>query len=93
MKAFVRTRSGSMYLIDNEQMTWERLEKTADSGPLRTDGGPLLVEPEIKVGEPMIVLGPPLPTWAAARIIMTTDVTEVRYPEEPCSTFSTSTAR
>lgn len=79
MKAYVRTKSGSLYLVDDEEMIWARLEETADSGQLRTDGGDLSCFPEIKLDEPMILLGPPLVHWTYGRIIMTTPVVEVTY--------------
>lgn len=89
MKTYVRTETGSLYLIDGENvtkgggqvLTWERLEETEKSGPLRTDGGEMLDYPYIKLGKPMILLCPPIIDSALGRIIMTTPVVEVRYVE------------
>jgi hypothetical protein len=90
VKAYVRTESGSLYLIDGERwtsgaglpLTWERVEETKDSGLLRTDGGDLVNYPEIKLGQPMLLLGPPIVEWAVGRLIMTTPVKSVTYSED-----------
>lgn len=73
----VRTKSGSLYEVDNENKKWARLEKSEGSGPLRTDEGELSSDAHIKLGEPMILLGPPLVPQTWGRIIMTTDVVEI----------------
>lgn len=77
MTYHVRTQSGSLYMIEPEDKTWARLEKTENSGTLRTDGGILSSIPVIKLDEPMILLGPPIHPWTWGRIIMTTPVVEI----------------
>lgn len=72
----VTTKNGSVYRIDYDNKTWERLSETENSGPVRTEGGPwdevLLVE-----GFPMVIYGPPLDPKMDKRKITTSEVEKV----------------
>lgn len=73
----------STYVLDDEEMTWERIKTSEDSGPLRTDGGELTAWPQIRIGEPLALLGPPIADHASARVIYTTAVTKIcTYADE-----------
>lgn len=76
MTYFIETEN-STYVLDDEEMTWERVKVSGQSGYLRTDGGQLTTFPKIKVGEPLTMLGPPIVEDATARLIYTTPVTKV----------------
>jgi hypothetical protein len=71
------TANGSVYRIDYDKKTWERIEETRFSGQIRTEGGEwtevLLVE-----GFPMLIEGPPLDRSRRKRQITTTEVTKVK---------------
>lgn len=74
----VETKSGSIYLLDKEAMTWHR-ENAKYS--LRSVSGQLLEWPEIVVGAPMHLWGPPFVPEADLRLIYTTDVVNVSEVE------------
>lgn len=76
MLYYIETRN-STYVLDEEEMTWERICVSQDSGALRTDGGELTKWPEIKVGESLILLGPPIAEHADGRIVFTSTVKKV----------------
>lgn len=72
----VTTKTKSVYLIT--ETSWERLEKTEESGELRTIGG-TLKEPVVPaVGQILYLWTDIIPgTGADARLIMTTPVAKV----------------
>lgn len=74
MKIKVKTKTGSVYLLDKTQMTWERVVSTEKSGPIRTDGGPLTVWPIVVVGEGVEMYGPPIDSTKDCRLVHTSDV-------------------
>jgi hypothetical protein len=82
MKAYVRTESGSLYVIDEDAAEWARVETTADSGPLRTDGGAITSVHDMKIGERMLILGPPIAAATCARCIMTTPVVSISLEKQ-----------
>ncbi len=87
MKTYIKTENGSLYVIhgdymtkgSGEPLTWERIESTKDSGPLRTDGGDLCDFPEYDLGEPLIMLGPPIVDSAVGRVIVTSPIVSITY--------------
>jgi hypothetical protein len=80
---YVKTRSGSIYALDDSAMIWERIEKTGDSGLLRTETGQLLSFPQVKLGQRALILGPPINEQSVARTIVTTPIVEIHmYPTE-----------
>jgi len=51
MKIRFTTQSGTIYLIDDSDMSWQRESKTHHSGPIRADHGTLLTWPNIQIGQ------------------------------------------
>lgn len=74
MKHMVWTETGSVYILDDEAMTWARVKRGPESGYIRTDGGDLVAFPEIKIGEGLALLGPPIVSQADGRIVFTSPV-------------------
>ena len=72
----VTTKSGSKYRIDPEVRTWERLQVTDKSGPLRTLKGSYL-EIKFAVGQPLEMICPPLTPGTIGRYVATSKVTEI----------------
>jgi hypothetical protein len=66
----VRTESGSLYIL-NQEGTWERVEETENSGPLRTDGGVFFSAASRVADHVLIITGPPIRKFALARLIIT----------------------
>lgn len=86
-KLAVSTETGSVYILDREQMTWEKTKHipaiTAIAPmPVRTKGGPLIKWPEIHIGQPMILLGPPITEGTDGRAITTSYVIGVEEISE-----------
>jgi hypothetical protein len=81
MKLYVRTKTGSVYKLDREEMTWARLSRTEKSGPVRDGekGGKLLAWPDIEAGRGllMFVEGHETTPSGLGRYIYTSDVEEV----------------
>lgn len=76
----VLTETGSLYRINYDNKTWERLEETPMSGRVRTDSGPwnevIIVE-----GFPMLIEGPPLDPTMWKRQITTSIVVSTKPVE------------
>lgn len=53
MRVRVNTASGSMYVLDSDAMTWERVNKKDIRGYEGIHGGKLVVWPSITAGESM----------------------------------------
>lgn len=86
MKIAVKTQSGSTYVLNQKNMTWERARDKPYEGlydgfqdHVRTQGGSLISWPTIVVGKPMDILGPPLTLDTTVRLISTTPVTEITH--------------
>lgn len=75
----IKTQSGSTYLIDVENMTWERTEHAPESKYVRTGGGKLWSMPHIQKEHPMVLLGPPIDGDMDIRVITTTPVVEIDH--------------
>ncbi len=56
----VTTTSGSVYHIDLDKMTWERVEATERSGNIRTNGGTLYGVRDMEIGKRMHIDAPGL---------------------------------
>lgn len=56
MKKRITTDTGSVYIITDK--TWERVSKSQESGPIRTEGGSILnhYPLEIEVGHPIVII-------------------------------------
>jgi hypothetical protein len=72
-----RTETGSVYLVDNDAMRWQRLRTTLASGVLRSEGGPLSAPVVVEVGQAVVLLGPPFAPGLGPRVVITTAVTAV----------------
>ena len=77
MKLQIRTMTGSTYILDKDQMTWERVFTALLSGPLRTVSGKLTVWPVIKLGESMDMECPPFVEGAILRLVSTSEVMSI----------------
>ena len=69
----VKTESGSTYILNQVQMTWDRERKAPDLSmfPMRTKGGTLMEFPKVVVGQPLRMFGPSLTPGGAFRMIET----------------------
>jgi hypothetical protein len=77
MRTQFKTETGSLYVIDDVEMVWERLSTTEASGFARTASGPLTQVPVLTIGESAALVGPPFVEGAVARVILTSRVVEV----------------
>lgn len=82
MQIKFRTESGSIYLLDDATMTWERLEHHPDSNLVRTKSGDLREMPVVEVGKTVTILGTALDPEirkipGSVRVLATTKVTEI----------------
>lgn len=73
---FVKTETGSIYVLNREKMSWRRA--AASKHPVRTDDGQLVEWPIMNVGQPLVLLGPPIAQDADLRVIRTSNITEVQ---------------
>jgi len=74
MRIEVKTKTGSVYILNKDAMTWERVVSSSKSGKIRTAGGPLLEWPIIVVGEGVEMYGPPIDPTKSLRWVYTSDV-------------------
>ena len=74
MKKIVHTETGSRYLIDYDNQTWERYKTGAKSGDLRSDGGQFIDISPLEVGKPLVLMCPPYHEKADGRAIITSSV-------------------
>lgn len=80
MELRITTESGSIYFLNKNAMTWDRILASPHSdptSPVRTRGGPLLEWPQVVVGQPVDIMGPPIQTGATFRLVRTSPVTKV----------------
>ena len=79
----VRTETGSLYKIDDEAMTWERIEATDLSGPIRSQAGVYyelfgeLQDITKQVGKPLTLVMQPIDSRFSGRIIQTSNVVDI----------------
>lgn len=77
----VHTESGSIYILNQKELTWDRERMRPDGFslfPVRTKGGKLNSFPEkINIGEPLVLLGPPLTPGTTVRMIETSPIVKV----------------
>lgn len=71
----IKTENGSVYRIDPEARTWERISKTDRSGYVRTRGGVFTWWSGATVGHNMTLIGEGL--TMGTRIIYTSLITEI----------------
>lgn len=77
MKKIVNTETGSRYLIDYDECTWERYKTGEDSGELRSDGGTFIEVNYLEVGQRALILCPPFHEKADARAIVTSIILSI----------------
>jgi hypothetical protein len=79
-----RTESGSLYEIDTDKKTWDRLEKPNREGsyPLRTTSGTYYSLNVIEVGFPAQWLSEPIDPTKDFRLVETSLVTEIINQED-----------
>lgn len=73
----IRTKTGSLYAVDQEARTWYRLEHTEKSGTIRTSGGVYKQISDMVIGRPLRILAEPLTPGASFRLIQTSLVVEI----------------
>lgn len=81
MKITFTTKSGSIYVIekvDDETMTWKRMQAGEGSVYVRTESGTLLQWPVVTVGSSCELIGPPLNPLADIRYMLTTPVVSIQ---------------
>ena len=72
----VTTESGSKYRVDLDKKTWERVQITDKSGPVRTKCGSYN-EIRLVIGDPMELLCPPFTKGSEGRYVETSNVISV----------------
>lgn len=78
----LKTRTGSIYRLDDVRLTWERVKMGEDSVPIRTDSGRLVKGmPAIVVGRSCFIWSSPAPNTptGASRGIVTSQIREVTH--------------
>jgi hypothetical protein len=76
----VTTLMGSVYLIDESEQTWQRVQITPASGRCRTESGSYDAMSQPVIGEGMVLRMQPLPEsepGTLCRLIYTSDVTAI----------------
>lgn len=79
MVRLVTTQNGSIYRLDLEAKTWERVAETNLSGDIRSSGGPYTELRDAEVGKRMTIVAPGLAF--GNRWIHTSVVTGVKNAE------------
>ena len=73
----ITTENGTKFSIDLVNKTWARIDKTGDSGNLRTESGTYNEIQGPVIGEPCRVWCNNIYEWAGARLIMTTNIIKI----------------
>lgn len=77
MKKIVHTETGSRYLIDYDNQTWERYKTGEKSGDLRSDGGQFIEINPLEIGQRLIMVCPPFHEKADGRVVITSLIISV----------------
>jgi hypothetical protein len=80
-----KTRTGSLYEYDDVSMKWVRLDKTDQSGEIRTESGICIRQPHIEVDNPVWFIMEGLSAVATGRAVVTSRVTEIIGIPEPAA--------
>ncbi len=75
----ITTETGSKYLLDMENKTWERVRSTLESGYLRTPKGPFLSAEYEKNGH-LALTCPPIRDGSTFRYIQTSRIVKIESP-------------
>jgi hypothetical protein len=73
----VTTEHGTKFKIDFDNKTWERIDKTGDSGNLRTESGTYVEIVGPVIGKSLQLWCPPFTEHSGARLIMTSLITRI----------------
>lgn len=74
----ITTVHGTKFKIDKSNKTWERIDKTGDSGNLRSESGTYIeITDPIEVGQVVEMLCEPYVEGTSARLIITSPIKSV----------------
>lgn len=75
----VYTESGSIYLIDESNKTWERVKEPSfiSNVPLRSPKDTYQKISPIEIGKSLEIIGPPFHNLASSRLIVTSPVVRI----------------
>jgi hypothetical protein len=82
MKYIIITETGSVYEIDTDKKTWERIETTDESGYVRSKGGTYNSITNLVIGERLNMLCPPIVPNMTARLISTSPIVFIKEYSE-----------
>lgn len=84
MRLLIRTKTNSLYEIDQDNKTWARRQSTPESGHIRGDNyGSYLDIGKVVEGCPLILILDPYELGGPTRTIITSDIVAVeRLPDE-----------
>jgi len=75
-----KTESGSVYRINYEKMTWERLNTGDPKHTSRKNSGNLVARPGIEIGRPAFLQDDDILPGCITHFVQTTEVTEIIEP-------------
>jgi hypothetical protein len=76
----ITTVHGTKFQIDTQCQTWARIDKTGDSGHLRSEYGVYLELHDVEVGKSLMMVCPPYnPESGIPRAIITSPIREIEY--------------
>ncbi len=81
MKKVVHTESGSRYLIDYDNRTWERF-KGEGANELRSTSGQFTDIGPLQIGQRLAMLCPPYHDKAGGRAIISSEITAIEDVSE-----------
>jgi hypothetical protein len=81
MKLQFTTESGTVYQLDQADMTWNRMFKAKMSGHTRQEGGTLTEWPDIQIGKQAFLFDTDILPGHVAHAIQTSIVREIKYLE------------
>lgn len=75
----ITTENGSVYLIDEENKTWERVSSSAASGKIRTNAGSIKNDHplDIRIGHPVTIWTDNVNIHADYRVLHTSHVVKI----------------
>jgi hypothetical protein len=81
MKKVVHTESGSRYLIDYDNRTWERF-RGKEANKLRSDSGQFIDIGPLEIGQRFAMLCPPYHDKVGGRAIISSEITAIEDVSE-----------
>lgn len=76
------TKSGSLYELNSEQMTWRRVLKTEKSGRTRKSNGRLIHWPVIEKGKSVLMFDDDVKPGALAHCVVTSVVVVIEEQQD-----------